>query len=159
MQINKENSITVLTNSVRLGQKMGAYLMREAKLLKQAIDYFNPDVKDKPDFGGSTSDPEIVAINLLLQGVQKAQSHGGELAFSLDDAALLSDIMEWWVKMSNSDITKTAASASKEGKSAKAAANGTKSVAAVQEGEDEEDEDLDDSIRPIKSFKGKSVSN
>ena len=95
--INKENSVIILSNSVRMGQKMGAYILRESNILKKAIDFFNPDVTEKPDFGG-TQDPEIVAVNLLLQGVQKAQAHGGEHAYSIDDAALLWDIMEFWMK-------------------------------------------------------------
>jgi hypothetical protein len=46
-QINKKNSIAILINSVLMGQKMGAYLLKETKVLKQAIDYFNPNVTDK----------------------------------------------------------------------------------------------------------------
>jgi hypothetical protein len=144
MSINKENSITVLINSVRLGQKMGSYVLRETKLLKQAIDYFNPDVKDKPTFEDSEN-PEIVAVNLLLQGVQKAQAHGGEFSFSIDDAALLWDIMEFWIKEGGKEVTQNvnvsgSTSKEKNAKSAKQAASSVRSIKVEEDDEDYEDD-------------------
>jgi len=160
--INKENSIAVLINSVRLGQKMGAYVLREVKLLKQAIDYFNPDIKDKPTFENSEN-PEIVAVNLLLQGVQKAQAHGGEFSFSIDDAALLWDIMEFWIKEGGKAVTQNVnvngtPSKEKSARSAKQAANSVKSISKsddIDEDEDEEDEKDSAPLITVSSRKGK----
>lgn len=149
--INKENSIVVLINSVRLGQKMGAYILREVKLLKQAIDYFNPDVKEKPTFDNAEN-PEIVAINLLLQGVQKAQAHGGEYAFSIDDAAFLWDIMEFWIKEGGKGIAQNVningTTKEKNGKSAKSAAASLRTIR-TENGDDEEDEEEDEDATPL----------
>ena len=155
--INRENSIAILSNSVRMGQKMGAFLLREVSLLKKAIDQFNPDVKDKPDFGGS-QDPDIVAVNLLLQGVQKAQAHGGEFSYSIDDAALLWDIMEFWMKEGGKAVAQnvnvSSSKSDKESKSAaKSAVNSARSVAQIDE-EDEEGDDDEIRVRPL-STKGK----
>jgi len=153
--INKENSIAVLINSVRFGQKMGAYALRETKLLKQAFDYFNPDIKEKPTFENSEN-PEIVAVNLLLQGVQKAQAHGGEFAYSIDDAALLWDIMEFWIKEGGKDVTKNVNVApQKEKKSAKQAASSVRSISKMDEKEVEEEESEDDTPTITVSKKGK----
>jgi hypothetical protein len=167
IQINKENSITVLANSIRLGQKMGAFLMREAKLLKQAIDYFNPEVKEKPEIFKDVENPEVVAVNLLLQGVQKAQSHGGELAYSLEDAAVLWDVMEFWIKEGGKQVVQNVntKSADKDGKSAKDAVNSarasSKSTKEVVHDKDSDDDEDDDEIKPllsVKASKGKSMA-
>lgn len=155
--INKENSIAVLVNSVRFGQKMGAYALRETKLLKQAFDYFNPDVKDKPTFENSEN-PEIVAVNLLLQAVQKAQAHGGEFAYSIDDAALLWDIMEFWIKEGGKAVTQNvnvSGSPQKEKKSAKQAASSVRNISKSEDKVlDESDEESDDNLISV-SKKGK----
>jgi hypothetical protein len=162
-QINKENSIAILINSVRMGQKMGAYLLKETKVLKQAIDYFNPDVTDKPTFE-SAENPEIVAVNLLLQGVQKAQNHGGEFAYSIDDAALLWDILEFWIKEGGRAVTQNVkgAGSSKDSngsaKSAVNAANRKKTLVSSEnevhrdKDEDEDEEDYNE-IAPISYHK------
>lgn len=153
--ITKEYSITVLVNSVRFGQRMGAYALREAKLLKQAIDYFNPDIKEKPTFDG-VSNPELAAVNLLLQGVQKAQAHGGEFAYSFDDAALLWDITEFWLKEGGNAVAQNVNTASpskdKSSKSAKAAASS--SVKSIRT--EEEDDDEDEPTITVSQRKGKS---
>ena len=60
--INKENSIAVLVNSVRFGQKMGAYALREAKLLKQAIEQCI-----RSDGGQDASKLQAGPIRQLLQ--------------------------------------------------------------------------------------------
>ncbi|KAJ3228630.1 hypothetical protein HDU81_006020 [Chytriomyces hyalinus] len=158
--INRENSIAILSNSVRMGQKMGAYLLREVSLLKKAIDFFNPEIKDKPDFGGS-QDPEIVAVNLLLQGVQKAQSHGGEFSYSIDDAALLWDIMEFWMKEGGKAVAQnvnvsSSPKSDKESKSAKSAVNSAR-VAKISEEEEEEDDDNEIRVRPLSKGKERVV--
>lgn len=167
--LNKENSVAILINSVRMGQKMGAYLLKETKVLKQAIDYFDPNVKDKPTFEDSEN-PEIVAVNLLLQGVQKAQNHGGEFAYSIDDAAFLWDIMEFWIKEGGRAVTQNVrvpGGSSKEtsGTSAKAAASSVKKRTTLTEDEQEKESDAeehDDEIAPItvhsnKKGKGKLI--
>lgn len=150
--INKENSINVLLNSIRLAQKNGAYLLRESALLADAIDYFNPDVKEKPTFENSEN-PEVVAVNLLLQGVQKAQAHGGEFAYSIEDARLLWKITEFWVKEGGRAVTQNLASSSsqKEKKSAKAAANSVRQQ--EDKHEEVEDEDDEEEIHPIQVTK------
>ncbi len=99
--LTKENSIQILNNSVDRGRLMGAFSLKDAYAIKQAKDFFNPDVKDKPTFN-SAPDPEIAAINIFLQAVQKAQGHGGEFAFTFDDASLLWEIIEFWIKESGS---------------------------------------------------------
>jgi hypothetical protein len=151
--ITKENSITVLINSVRLGQKMGAYLLKEVSFLKKAIDFFDPNVKpeNKPDLGENA---EVVAVNLLLQGVQKAQNHGGDFAYSIDDAALLWDILEFWVKEGGKAVAQNVnvGKSEKEGKSAKHAANSVRAQSKVEE--DSSSEADDNEIR-ISSKKGK----
>jgi hypothetical protein len=136
--ITKENSIAILSNSVHMGQKMGAFLLKEASLLNKAIDYFKSDVKEKPDFGGvPVEQREIVAINLLVQGVQKAQSHGGEFAYSINDASLLWDIIEFLTKDTGKSVSKP--------------------NDASKSDENEEVDDLDEiKVRPI-SGKGKSA--
>lgn len=161
--INKENSINVLINSVRLAQKNGSYLLRESALLADAIDYFNPDLKEKPTFENSEN-PEIVAVNLLLQGVQKGQAHGGDFSYSLEDARLLWKIMEFWIKEGGKAVTQNVNVAStsnkdKEKRSAKAAALNTLRSSHDDNEEDNEEEDDKEEIRPIqvlsKQNKGK----
>lgn len=153
--ITKENSITVLINSVRLGQRMGAYLLKEVSFLKKAIDYFDVNVKEenKPDLG---ENPEIVAVNLLLQGVQKAQQHGGEFSYSIDDAALLWDILEFWVKEGGKAVAQNVnVGSSKSDKDGKAAKNAANSVRAQSKQDDDSEEENDSNEIRISSKKGK----
>lgn len=147
-QLTKENSVTILSNSIDLAQKRGAFLLQEASLLKKAVDFFNKDVKTKPDFGGSEN-PEVVAINLLLQGVQKAQSHK-DCPFNLNDAALLFDIFEFLVKDGGKDVAQNVNLGGSKSSSSSSVAQLTQLT------EEDEDED-DDEIRPItvSSNKGK----
>ena len=146
-EITRENSVVILSNSVRMGQKMGAFLLREVSLLKKAIDFFNPDVETKPDFGDK-QDPEIVAINLLLQGVQKAQSHGGELAFSIDDAALLWDIIEFWMKEGGKGVAPKPVAAATPAPAAPARKSARALVKELIEEEDEDDNEI--RVRPLR---------
>lgn len=156
MQINKENSITILANSIRRGQKMGAFLMREAKFLKQAIDYFDPNVKEKPELFKDIENPEITAVNLLLQGVQKAQSHGGELSYTLEEAEILWDIMEFWIKEGGNQVVNTSKATSsaveKDGKAAKAVVNSARAKSSIKEVEEDDDDETDE-IKPVFSIK------
>ncbi|RKO94574.1 hypothetical protein BDK51DRAFT_26859 [Blyttiomyces helicus] len=129
--INRKNSIAVLNNSIRMGQMNGAFLLREASLLKDA----------------KTNNPETVAVSLLLQGVQKAQAHGGEKAYSLDDAALLHKIHEFWLKELGSSVNQ------KERRSAKAAASAARDT--TSDDDDDEDEVSVNTVS-LRSKKGKA---
>jgi hypothetical protein len=159
--INKENSLNLLATSVRVGQKMGAYLLREASLLMDAIDYFNPDVTDKPTFEGTGSEnPEIVAVNLLLQGVHKAQMHGGDMSYSLEDARLLWKITEFWVKELGKGVTQNmnlAGSSKPVDKKAasKAAASARKNEEEHEDDDEEEDENVIRPMQTVSKDKGK----
>ncbi len=99
--LTKENSIQILNNSLDRGRLMGAFSLKDAHAIKQARDFFNPEVKEKPTFNDAP-DPEIAAINIFLQAVQKAQGHGGEFAYTFEDASLLWEIIEFWIKESGS---------------------------------------------------------
>ena len=111
-QITKQNSVVILTTSIKLGQQNGCFLLGEAAMLKKAIDYFNPEVTTKPTFD-SQEDPEIISINALLQGVQKIQSSKNN-PFSIEDSALLWDIIQFWVKSTGQVAAPEAASSSEE---------------------------------------------
>ena len=143
-EITKENSIPILVNSVRLGQKNGAYFLKECALLNKAIQYFNSDVKEKPF--ADAQEPEVVAINLLLQGVQKAQMHGGEHSYSLEDAALLSEILDFWVKEGGKQVGQNIGKTGKSAKSGK-----TPSARSIKKSEVDSDTDEDEyQINPVK---------
>lgn len=147
-QMNKEQAIYILSNSVELAQKKGTFLLQEASLLKKAVDFFNKDVKEKPDFGSSET-PDIVATNLLLQGVQKAQSHR-ECPYNLHDAALLFEVFEFLVKNSGKDVAQNVnlGSSSKKDSKTKKSAVSALQASRVDE-ESEESEEDDNEIRPI----------
>lgn len=91
IELNSENSIVLLTRFIEVAQQKGAYQLREASILKKAVDYFNPDIKTKPVFREGDTNPELTAKSLLLQGAQVGQAKG---SYPLDDAALLYDIVE-----------------------------------------------------------------
>jgi len=91
IDLNSENSIVLLTRFIEVAQQKGAYQLREASILKKAVDYFNPDIKTKPVFREGDPNPELTAKSLLLQGAQVGQAKG---SYPLDDAALLFDIVE-----------------------------------------------------------------
>lgn len=135
-QINKENSIAIFVNTIKAGQAKGAFLIQEANILKKAIDYFNKDVKVKPEFGNN-QDPEIVAVNLLIQGCQKVQNSVNN-PLSLEDAATIFECFEYWVKLSNGEV-KAAEPEPAPKKSAKAVAQSLKTV--VEEDDDDNDEE------------------
>lgn len=139
--INRENSIAMLVQAAENAQKMGALHLRETPILKKALDYFKAEEDDKPDFDGAEN-PELVALNILLQIINRAQRHGGELAYSVDDAALLWEITEFWIKETGKEVTK-GTTASKE--------KSSKSKAAKDDDSDDEDD-----IRPMSIGKGKS---
>ena len=98
INLNKENSVVILSQYVEHAQTSGAFALKEASLLKKAIDQLNKDVKekDKPDWGPNVTNPEATAIGLLIQGVTKGQAHGK--SYNLNDAALICDIIEFLQK-------------------------------------------------------------
>ena len=157
--ITKESAITVLINSVRLAQKNGAYLLRESALLADAIDYFNPDVKEKPTFENNEN-PEFVAINILLQGVHKGQTHAGEFSYSLEDGRLLWKITDFLVKEMGKGVTQNINVANKEKEKRSVKASALKNFRTSsqdedrEENEDNDDDDKEEEIRPIQ-VKGK----
>ena len=93
----KENTIPTLRNAVLAGQKMGAYALKDTPHLLKALQYTDPEVTEKPDLG-DVKDPELFAVSLLLQAIAKAQAHGGERAYSIEDAALLWEMTEFWIE-------------------------------------------------------------
>ena len=86
--LNKENSIQILIQYIEIAQKVGAFELREAEVLKRAVDVLVNKVVDNEI-------NENLAINLLIQGVMKGQKHGG--AYTLNDAALLQKVVQYIV--------------------------------------------------------------
>jgi hypothetical protein len=91
--LNKTNSIQILIQYIEIVQKNGAYELKEAEILKRAIDVLVNNVQDKEI-------NESLAINLLIQGIVKGQKHGG--SFNLNDAALLQKVIHYIVSTSQS---------------------------------------------------------
>ncbi len=145
--LTRENTIAMLIQAVRNAHKMGAFALREMPTIKKAIDYLDPDVKEKPTFENNPENPEVAAVHLLLQCVQRGQAHGGDRAYSIEDAALLWEITEFWLKEIGNEGTDK-----KSGKSTKSST--------VQHDDDHDDEDddaeIDSKYRPITMSKGKS---
>ena len=86
--LTKENSINIFVQYIEIAQKAGAYELKEADILKRASDVLVH----------KATDPEIsenLAINLLIQGINKGQKHGG--AYTLNDAALLHKVIQYVV--------------------------------------------------------------
>ena len=89
--LTKETSINIFIQYIEIAQKHGAYELKEAEILKRAIDVLLNNVSDNEI-------NENLAINLLIQGVNKGQKHGG--AYTLNDAALLQKVIQYIVSMS-----------------------------------------------------------
>jgi cytochrome c biogenesis protein ResB len=152
-KFTKESSVAILSNSVKMANSKGVFSLPEAAVIKKAVDYFNKDVKEKSKFNkdDSSENTELVAVNLLIQGVQKAQLHVNN-PYSLDDAAILVETFEFLQKEYGSAVAPTA---TPEKKDSKKSAKSLLEKKAEKESEDEEEDDEDD-IRPIKvSTKGK----
>jgi hypothetical protein len=86
--LTKENSINIFIQYIEIAQKVGAYELKEADILKRASDVLIHHTKDHEI-------SENLAINLLIQGINKAQKHGG--AYTLNDAALLHKVIQYIV--------------------------------------------------------------
>lgn len=82
--LDANNSVQILGQFVEVAQLKGAYLLQEAEALKRAMDVLFANSQDK-DVN------EVLAKQLLIQGVQKGQRHG---AYTLNDAALLSKVVQ-----------------------------------------------------------------
>jgi hypothetical protein len=82
--LDKNNSIKILIQYNELIQKSGAFDLKEADLIKRAIDVLIYSATD-------SEINEIVGINLLIQGIHKGQKHGGTL--TLNDASLLHKVI------------------------------------------------------------------
>lgn len=148
MASDRKQRIAILINSVEAGQRMGAYLLREASLLKKAKDYFNEDLPaDKKSTFDGADNPEMVAVNLLLQGVAKAQAHGGPNAYSLDDADYLWEITQEFMKEMGKAVAQNVGGPSKP----KEKPN-PKAAAASIRGTDVDEEDDDDDANEIKAI-------
>jgi len=143
ISLNKENSIQILMNSLEKGRLMGAFSLKDAHAIKQALNFFSPDVKEKPTFNDAP-DPEIAAINIFLTGVQKAQTHGGENAYTFDEASLLWQIVEFWVNATSGKNNEGAEDkAEKDGRTAKATAAPLRGPQ-----NDSSDDDEDEALKP-----------
>jgi len=89
--LTKETSINIFIQYIEIAQKVGAYELKEAEILKRSIDILMNKVVD-------VEINENLAINLLIQGVNKGQKHGG--AYTLNDAALLQKVIQYIVSLS-----------------------------------------------------------
>ena len=113
----KETALSTLTEAVKRAQKMGALNFRDCSLLQKALQYFDPEVEQKPDFNG-VPNPELHAVRLMLEAVEKAQAHGGPSSFSIAEAAMIWDLTEFWIKeFSNKPSESTSGSSSKPAES------------------------------------------
>lgn len=95
------NSIDILCKYVELAQQKGAFLLKEADLLKRSIDILT-DVEKNGDI--SKGD----CLNILIQGVNKGQQSG---SYSLADAALIWRVMEYLQNISQAQATAPQATA------------------------------------------------
>lgn len=134
--ITKDNAVILMPQFIEVANSKGAYLLREASLLKKACDYVRPEVKTKPSFFEEDANPRATALRLLLQGAHKAQQQG---SFVLSDSAALFEICEL--------VTKELEDTEKKG--------GSGSLESPIHKEEEHDDDTVD-VRPISVTKGKA---
>ena len=94
--------------------------------------------------------------------MQKAQAHGGEFSYSIEDSALLWDIMEFWIKEGGRQVTQNVKGAESPAKESGPSASAAKKKITIQKEEEgdkeEQDEEESDEIAPItyhSSKKGK----
>jgi hypothetical protein len=151
MELTKESSISILIRSVEIAQTKGCFLLQEASLLKKAIDSFDKNAKTKPDFG-TTEDPEIVAINLLLQGVQKAQNYK-ECPFSLGDASILYDTFKFLSENVGKGVDQNVNLGGSSSATKKDKKSAVTSLQSIPETQDDDEDDDEDEIKPIVSSK------
>ena len=131
--LTKENSINIFVQYIEIAQKAGAYELKEADILKRASDVLIHGAKDQEI-------NENLAINLLIQGLNKGQKHGG--AFTLNDAALLHKVIQFVV---------TNAQQSEESKPIEEAPKNdvVSEVSNVQEPVEDSDDDLSSLSEPV----------
>lgn len=131
--LTKENSINIFVQYIEIAQKAGAYELKEADILKRASDVLIHGAKDQEI-------NENLAINLLIQGLNKGQKHGG--AFTLNDAALLHKVIQFVV---------TNAQQSEESKPIEETPknDAVSEVSNVQEPVEDSDDDLSSLSEPV----------
>jgi len=83
--LDKNVCINIMVQYIEVSQKAGAFDLKEADVLKRAVDFL---VNNAPD----NELNEGVALNLLVQGIVRGQKHG---AFTLNDAALLHKVLSF----------------------------------------------------------------
>jgi len=88
--LDKNSSIKILIQYIEISQKAGAYELKEAEILKRAADVLTNNAQD-PEIN------ENLAINLLIQGINKGQKHGG--AYTLNDASLLHKVIQYIINL------------------------------------------------------------
>ena len=131
--LTKENSINIFVQYIEIAQKVGAYELKEADILKRASDVLIHGAKDHEI-------NENLAINLLIQGLNKGQKHGG--AFTLNDAALLHKVIQFIVtNTEQSEESKPIEEAPKN--------DAVPEVSNVQEPVEDSDDDLSSLSEPV----------
>lgn len=88
--LNIPTCIDILSKYVELAQQKGAFLLKEAELLKRASDILNDVEKDNSLSKGD-------CLNILIQGVNKGQQSG---SYTLTDAALIWRVLEYLQQVS-----------------------------------------------------------
>ena len=83
--LDKNVCINIMVQYIEVSQRAGAFDLKEADVLKRAVDFL---VNNAPD----NELNEGVALNLLVQGIVRGQKHG---AFTLNDAALLHKVLSF----------------------------------------------------------------
>ena len=131
--LTKESSINIFIQYIEIAQKAGAYELKEAEILKRASDVLLHNANDHEI-------NENLAINLLIQGINKGQKHGG--AFTLNDAALLHKVIQYII-MSSQQSTQDNNLATEADKGE------TTAVSNDQEIESENEDDLSSLSEPV----------
>lgn len=91
INLDPNNSVQILIKYIELAQKSGAFELKEAEIIKRAIDVLINNVQDQEI-------TQALAINLLIQAVVKGQKHGG--SYTLNDAALLHKVITYIIQIS-----------------------------------------------------------
>ncbi len=104
--LNKDTARLILSQFVENANTKGCYTLKDAMLLKRAADYFSKDVKEKIPLVENDVDPEGTAENVLVSGVQVAQSKG---AYSLSDSAMLFQVVSYLEAMRKNEPIMTKA--------------------------------------------------
>lgn len=162
--LSKDKAINLLIQYVENAQKQGAFLLSESKILKQAKDYFDPSVKEKIPFTkNDDQNQEHMALDLLAQAASVGNRKG---AFSLDDAAIVHDIiasLQQMIKKEQEASTSAASSSSSSSSSQPRKRGSTKReppLRAIEEiaEEDESEDEEEQEAQMFRSVKGKGLA-